>query len=374
MGCLALDRSREAARAGVGLSGAGERPAFDVRAARPEDADAMTALEHASAIHHAAIDPDRWRVPSLEAVARNRRHWLRVRPRSEGFVAVADGQVVGMIELWLKRPHDSTGGGARIQRLRADLGISVAPGWQGRGVGSALMLAGEAWARAQGAERMVLDLAANNTGAQRLYERLGYEVEAIAMDKAIEPDPSAVDPPDRVRNADGEVVPTIVGDLVTLRPIRLEDREALLEVLRDPSVVAIWDTSGPEHSVDELLAGDAGFTVWAIDVDGEFAGSIQASEEGDQDYRRAGIDIFMSSRFQGRGLGTDAVRTLARYLLEVRGHHRLTIDPAASNARAIRTYAKVGFKPVGVMRQYERGRDGKYHDGLLMDLLAGELT
>ena len=79
----------------------------------------------------------------------------------------------------------------------------------------------------------------------------------------------------------------------------------------------------------------------------------------------------MHSRFQGRGLGTDAVRTLARYLLEVRGHHRLTIDPAADNARAIRTYEKVGFKPVGVMRRYERGVDGTYHDGLLMDMLAG---
>ena len=67
------------------------------------------------------------------------------------------------------------------------------------------------------------------------------------------------------------------------------------------------------------------------------------------------------------------VRTIARYLLEVRGHHRLTIDPAADNLRAIRTYEKVGFKPVGVLRQYERGVDGKYHDGLLMDMLAGEL-
>ena len=67
------------------------------------------------------------------------------------------------------------------------------------------------------------------------------------------------------------------------------------------------------------------------------------------------------------------VQSLARYLLEVRGHHRLTIDPAADNARAIRTYEKVGFKPVGVMRMYERGSDGTYHDGLLMDMLAGEL-
>ncbi|MES1239578.1 MAG: GNAT family protein, partial [Chloroflexota bacterium] len=98
-----------------------------------------------------------------------------------------------------------------------------------------------------------------------------------------------------------------------------------------------------------------------------------ASEEPDEDYRHASIDIFVSTRFQDRGLGTDALRTLVRYLIDVRGHHRLTIDPAASNARAIRSYEKVGFKPVGIMRRYERGKDGTYHDGLLMDLLAEDL-
>jgi aminoglycoside 6'-N-acetyltransferase len=69
-----------------------------------------------------------------------------------------------------------------------------------------------------------------------------------------------------------------------------------------------------------------------------------------------------------------AIRALARYLIDVRGHHRLTIDPAAANERAIHAYRRVGFRPVGIMRRYERGPDGTWHDGLLMDLLAGELT
>jgi len=352
------------------MSGAGEQ-AFTIRPAMPEDEPAMIEIQHSSAIHHATIDPDRWRMQSLEEGARSRRHWNRAQPRSEGLVAVADGNVVGMIELWLKRPRDREG--ARMARIKVDLGLAVSPDWRGRGIGTALMRAAEDWARAQGAERMVLDLDANNAGAQRLYERLGYEVEAIAMDKAIEPQPSAVDPPDIVRNRDGVIVPTLQGEQVVLRPIQPDDREALMDVLSDPSVVAVWDTRGPESSTDELLAGDEGWTVWAIEFAGEFAGSIQAAENDDEDYKSAGIDIFMHSRFQGRGLGTDAVRTLARYLIEVRGHHRLTIDPAADNERAIRTYEKVGFKAVGVMRRYERGVGGTYHDGLLMDMLAGEL-
>jgi aminoglycoside 6'-N-acetyltransferase len=62
------------------------------------------------------------------------------------------------------------------------------------------------------------------------------------------------------------------------------------------------------------------------------------------------------------------------YAIELNGHHRLTIDPAADNPAAIRAYTKVGFRPVGVQRRAERGADGTWHDSLLMDLLAEELT
>jgi aminoglycoside 6'-N-acetyltransferase len=61
------------------------------------------------------------------------------------------------------------------------------------------------------------------------------------------------------------------------------------------------------------------------------------------------------------------------WLIRERGHHRLTIDPAAANEQAIRAYTKVGFRPVGFMRRYQRTGDD-WEDGLLMDLLADELT
>ena len=60
---------------------------------------------------------------------------------------------------------------------------------------------------------------------------------------------------------------------------------------------------------------------------------------------------------------------LARFLSEQCGHHWTTIDPAAANRRAIRSYTKVGFRSVGMMRQYER-----FHDRLLLDPLRDELT
>jgi aminoglycoside 6'-N-acetyltransferase len=103
-------------------------------------------------------------------------------------------------------------------------------------------------------------------------------------------------------------------------------------------------------------------------------GMIQYYEENEPDYRHAGIDLFLDEAVQGRGLGREVVAVLADHLTRARGHHRLTIDPAADNLRAIACYSAVGFRPVGRLREYERGSDGSFHDGLLMDALAPEIA
>ncbi len=83
------------------------------------------------------------------------------------------------------------------------------------------------------------------------------------------------------------------------------------------------------------------------------------------------MDLFLDPELHGRGLGTQAVEAVVRILVEVRGHHRITIDPARDNAAAIRAYEKAGFRRVGVMEQAERDGDGDgWHDQLLMEFIA----
>ncbi len=167
--------------------------------------------------------------------------------------------------------------------------------------------------------------------------------------------------------------PTLVGERVILRPVRPQDRSRLRDILAEPEVARWWGPAGPDAAAADLFDQSDQVT-FAIEVEGQVVGSIQYAEETDPDYRHAGIDAFLETAHQGRGLGAEAIRTLARYLFEERGHHRLTIDPAADNERAIRAYRRVGFRPVGTMRAYERGADGTFHDGLLLDMLAGDLT
>jgi aminoglycoside 6'-N-acetyltransferase len=167
--------------------------------------------------------------------------------------------------------------------------------------------------------------------------------------------------------------PTLRGERVVLRPVVDADVPVLRGILDEPGVARWWGPrrEGVDVALDWLDA-DEDTVVFAIDLDGRVVGSIQFAEEAEPDYRHAGIDLFLTREVQGQGLGPDAIRTVARYLFEEHDHHRLTIDPSAVNERAIKAYASVGFRPVGVMRRYERGPDGSFHDGLLMDLLRDE--
>ncbi len=162
----------------------------------------------------------------------------------------------------------------------------------------------------------------------------------------------------------------LAGREVVLAPVTAEHVSELRRIRNTPDVRARWGHDEPPG----FPFDDPDAVIYTVLVGGAVRGMVQYAEENEPDYRHASIDIFVDPACHGRGIGRDAVRTIARYLIEVRGHHRIVIDPAADNVPAIRCYAAVGFLPVGIMRRYERDADGGgWHDGLLMDLLASEL-
>ncbi|HEX2702267.1 MAG TPA: GNAT family protein [Solirubrobacteraceae bacterium] len=144
------------------------------------------------------------------------------------------------------------------------------------------------------------------------------------------------------------------------------DAGELRRIHETPEVARWWGVPGAGFPDEDATA-----TRFVIEADGAVAGMVQFFEEPDPDYRHAMIDLFVDPALHGRGLGTEALRRAVELLVTERGHHRITIDPAADNAAAIRTYEKAGFRPVGVLHRYERDqlRDG-WHDCLLMELLA----
>ena len=88
--------------------------------------------------------------------------------RSERFVALdGSGAVVGSLGIELA-PYGV-----------AELGMAVAAGWRGRGVGSALVEAAVGWARRAGAHKVALQVWPHNRAALALYRKFGFAEEGV---------------------------------------------------------------------------------------------------------------------------------------------------------------------------------------------------
>jgi aminoglycoside 6'-N-acetyltransferase len=162
-------------------------------------------------------------------------------------------------------------------------------------------------------------------------------------------------------------LPRIEGKGLALEPTRPEHAERLRALRATPEVLLWWEPAPdgwPQRTpepVEQLT----------VVVDGEVAGYVQFAEEADPDSRHADVDIFLGPDHLGRGLGTEAMRLVVRHLIDERRHHRITLYTSPDNARAIRSYEKVGFRPVGVLRKSSRNTvTGVWEDELLMELVV----
>jgi diamine N-acetyltransferase len=84
----------------------------------------------------------------------------------------------------------------------------------------------------------------------------------------------------------------------------------------------------------------------------------------------ADFGIFLGER-RGKGLGTEATRLTLDWGFTVLGLHNVMLGVAAWNARAIRVYAKAGFRELG-RRRGAGVTMGRRYDGVFMELLASE--
>jgi aminoglycoside 6'-N-acetyltransferase len=159
------------------------------------------------------------------------------------------------------------------------------------------------------------------------------------------------------------------GRRIRLAPLAREHHRRLTELRNEPGVLRWW-----QEPRDDFLDDETDVHKYAVLLGDEVIGFVQWHEETDPMYRHAGIDLFIDPSLHGRGFGTEVVRLVCAHLIDERGFHRIVIDPEVANEVAIACYRKVGFRPVGVMRRYQRDRFGEWQDGLLLDLLADEFV
>ncbi|MEU1122495.1 GNAT family N-acetyltransferase [Streptomyces sp. NPDC005899] len=138
----------------------------------------------------------------------------------------------------------------------------------------------------------------------------------------------------------------IGGDLTCLIPATEAHLSLLAGWFADPEFVRNW--GGQPLTRDEVAAKYTGRR--RPDVE-SFLILARTIPVGYAQYAPAGpgqgsIDMILLPQAQGRGLGPDAARALVRHLHTVLGWTQVTVDPEASNTRAIRAWTRAGFRPV----------------------------
>ncbi|MFH1597774.1 MAG: GNAT family protein [Patescibacteria group bacterium] len=84
------------------------------------------------------------------------------------------------------------------------------------------------------------------------------------------------------------------------------------------------------------------------------------------------LDILIAAKEDiGRGYGSDALRTLMKYLFAKYKLHRIWLGVRVDNHRAIKVYQKLGFQKEGRIREAEYFNK-KYVDRILMGILRKE--
>lgn len=143
-----------------------------VRAARPEDLDAVLAMLREGALRPR---PEPWD-PTVEPGYVDAWAELLASPRDELLVLDDAGEVVGCCQLtWLRHLADRGGLVAHVESVR------VAAERRGAGLGTLLMAHVVERARERGATRVQLTTNVAREGAQRFYARLGFQASHVGM-------------------------------------------------------------------------------------------------------------------------------------------------------------------------------------------------
>jgi RimJ/RimL family protein N-acetyltransferase len=171
--------------------------------------------------------------------------------------------------------------------------------------------------------------------------------------------------------------PTLQGEMITLRPIRPDDAEAMWEMLADPEGNRLTGTTRTftREQVDEWCAGRAtaeGRYDFAVTANGDdsFRGEIVLNGV-DEVVRSANLRLAMGPTYRGRGYGTEGILLVLGFAFDGIGLHRVELDVLSINARAKSLYENLGFRVEGRKRDAYRDGDG-YCDAIIMAILEDE--
>ena len=168
--------------------------------------------------------------------------------------------------------------------------------------------------------------------------------------------------------------PVIDGIRVRLRPLMVDDAEAIFAVYGDPAAMTWW-THAAHDAVDQTrdrLAQNAAapdWRSWAITLAGDdrAIGTIAAHEKRQGKVIEIGYSL--AAAYWGQGIAREAVSMLIDYLFTIEGHRRIFADTDPDNLGSNGLLTRLGFTLEGRLRGEWETHLG-VRDSLIWGLLA----
>jgi diamine N-acetyltransferase len=170
----------------------------------------------------------------------------------------------------------------------------------------------------------------------------------------------------------------LIGRRVNLRPLVKGDLVYLRKWSEDTQIsgligeVAAMSKADSEKFLEQVRADTA--RAWFMVVVKENSKVI--GEAGllrmDRAWRTTDVTVIIGEKGEwGKGYGSETLLLLLDYAFRRLNFHRVAIGVVGFNDRALRFWAKNGFRKEGVQRDAYY-YDGKYHDFVMMSILEDE--
>jgi RimJ/RimL family protein N-acetyltransferase len=163
--------------------------------------------------------------------------------------------------------------------------------------------------------------------------------------------------------------PTLTDGVVTLRPWRPSDAEAVFQACQDPEIPRFVPIPQPytledgrwfvTHSAEESATGPSAHFAIVDAVTGGLLGAVSRHGPSEPKAHRAMVGYWLARASRGRGVATRAVRLLTDWTFEATEVIRLELYTDVANEPSGRVALRAGFEFEGIRRAWDLDRDGR---------------
>ncbi len=142
--------------------------------------------------------------------------------------------------------------------------------------------------------------------------------------------------------------------------------------LRDGLPYPYTEQDGRDY-ITEMLSADENETfAFAITADNKVVGSIGIFRQGNIHMRTAELGYYIAEEYWGKGIMTEAVKQICKYVFDKSDILRIYAEPFAYNAASCRVLEKAGFQYEGTLRD-NAVKNGRVLDMKMYSLLKSEV-